>query len=120
MLAGLLLVSLLSVAALYGRFFFLQPAGETKQAVITIGGKVVKKLSLLPSGGRDSFIIQGRVGAATVEVDGGRIRIQDAPCPGQVCVKQQWIQRPGQAVACVPGEILIRIEGAAPLDAVTR
>jgi len=55
-----------------------------------------------------------------VEVEGKRIRMMEAPCAGKICVNQKWIENPGQIIVCIPGEILIRIEGTAPLDAVTR
>ncbi|MDD2851314.1 MAG: NusG domain II-containing protein [Desulfuromonadaceae bacterium] len=119
LLAGLLLISLLSVAVLYGRFSIFPAKAEPVQAVITAQGKLVRKI-YLTEGVNSSLVIQGRVGPATVEVDGTRIRMMGAPCTGQVCVKEGWIGRPGQTIVCMPGEILIRIEGAAPVDAVTR
>jgi hypothetical protein len=119
MLAGLLFVSLLSVAALYGRFFFFPGTSQSVRAVITSEGKLVRTVSLSP-GERSSFHVHGRAGSSTVEIEGTRIRMLDAPCIGRVCVKQGWIEHPGQTIVCVPGEILVRIEGAAPVDAVTR
>lgn len=119
LLAGLLLMALLSLALLYGRLPLFHSGSASVQAVITVRGNIIRKVQL-PSAGRSSFVVQGRVGPSTVELDGARIRIQEAPCPGQVCVSQGWISHPGQSVICIPGEILIRIEGAAPLDAVTR
>lgn len=119
MLVGLLLVSLLSGAALYGRFSLLAGGSESAQAVITVAGKPVREIGL-PAQGRSAFVVHGRLGSSTVEVEGGRIRMREAPCPGRVCVNHGWIESPGQSIACVPGEILIRVEGAAPLDAVTR
>jgi hypothetical protein len=53
-------------------------------------------------------------------VEGKRIRMKEANCPDKICVRQGWIEKPGDSIVCIPGEIIIRIEGAAPLDAVTR
>lgn len=119
LLAGLLLVSLLSMAALYGRFPFFPGKGESARAVISVQGKVVRTIDL-PAGARSSVIIPGRLGPSTVEVEGARIHMHEAPCPGKICVSQGWISHPGQSIVCIPGEILVRIEGEAPLDAVTR
>lgn len=119
LLAGLLIVSLLSMGAIYSRFSFLRPKSESSQAVISVRGEVVRKIDLAP-GARSSFEVEGAAGASTVEVEGERVRMLEAPCAGGVCVSQGWIERPGQAIVCVPGQILVRIEGAAPLDAVTR
>jgi len=117
LLAGLLFSALISGAALYSRFFF--PSAEPVQAVVSIGGKVVRTIELKP-GARSSFVVYGRRGPSTVEVDGRRIRMQQAPCDNGICLRQGWIEHPGQSIVCVPGEMLIRMEGAAPLDAVTR
>lgn len=119
MLAGLLLLSLLSLAALYSRFSFFPGSTKTLQAVISAQGKVVRRISL-PLEARTTFTVAGRVGSSAVEIEGGRVRMQEATCPGRVCVNQGWIEHAGQSIICIPGEILIRIEGAAPMDAVTR
>ena len=118
LLAGLLCLSLVAAAALYGRFLFPGKA-QPAQAVISVRGKVVRSFPL-PVGAPSSFLVHGAVGGSTVELAGGRVRMLEAPCPGGVCVQQGWIERPGQSIVCVPGQILVRIEGAAPLDAVTR
>jgi hypothetical protein len=46
--------------------------------------------------------------------------MREANCPEQICVKQSWIQAPGSTIVCLPGEIIIHIDGLAPVDAVTR
>jgi len=119
LLAGLLLLSLVSFAALYSRFSPFSGSTKVTQAVISLQGNVIRKISL-PLTGRSSFTVQGLVGSSTVEVEGERVRMQEAPCAGRICVNQGWIRHPGQSIACVPGEILIRIEGTTPLDGVTR
>lgn len=119
LLAGILLTSLLMLAALYGRFSRYAPPLKATEAVVIVRGTIIRRIPL-PSAGKNSFAVQGESGAATVEIEGTRVRMREALCPGQVCVKQGWISHPGQTVACIPGRILIRIEGTAALDAVTR
>lgn len=89
-------------------------------AVIKACGKTVRKIDLPDKGRNSTFIVHGRLGPATVEVAGKRIRMKEAPCPGHICVRQGWIENAGEAIVCIPGEILVRIEGTAPVDAVTR
>lgn len=119
LLAGLLFISLLSVVTLYCRYSFFTSTSDSVQAVITSRGNVFRRIGLT-TGVRSSFVVPGRTGPSTVEVDGTRVRMLEASCAGRICVKQGWIGHPGQTIVCVPGEILIRIEGAAPVDAVTR
>lgn len=116
LLAGLLLLALVCAGALYGPLL-LTGGDRASRAVLTVGGKNVRVVELP---GKGSFLLQGRSGPATVEVSGMKIRMQDAHCPGGQCLRQGWIERPGESIVCVPGEIVIRIEGAAVLDAVTR
>lgn len=116
LLAGLLLLAFVCAGALYGRFL-LPGSTQGARAVLTVGGKVVRTVELPGSG---SFLLQGQSGPATVEVEGKRIRMQQAHCPGGHCLRQGWIEQPGESIVCVPGQIVIRIEGAAVLDAVTR
>jgi hypothetical protein len=42
----------------------------------------------------------------------GRVRIEEADCPDQVCVLTGWLARNGQITACVPGHVLLKIEGS--------
>lgn len=119
LLAGLLCTGLFSAAALYGRSALFIDKGGPIEAVITSKGKVVRKITL-PVNVPSTFVVQGRLGSATVAVKDGQIRMLEASCPGGICLKQGWIEHPGQSIACIPGEILVRIEGAARLDAVTR
>lgn len=119
LLAGLLSVSLLATAVLYGRFFLFPGKGEAARAVISVQGRIIRTIDL-SAGARSFFVVNGRLGPATVEVDGARLRLREASCAGRVCIGQGWIDHPGQSIVCMPGEILIRIVGAAPLDAVTR
>lgn len=116
LLAGLLLLALVCAGALYVPHL-LPGRTQEARAVLSIGGKVVRTVELPGSG---SFQLQGRSGPATVEVAGKRIRMQEAHCPGGHCLRQGWIEQPGESIVCVPGQIVIRIEGAAVLDAVTR
>lgn len=115
---GILLLAVLSAAAGWYRFSLSRTSSAG--AVIKAEGKIVRRIDLTHRGGHATFSIPGRLGPATVEVAGGRIRIVEAPCPGRICIHRGWIEKPGEAIACIPGEILIQVEGSAAVDAVTR
>jgi hypothetical protein len=119
LLAGLICVSLILLATLYSRFSPFSNSAAGLQAVISVRGKIIKRV-VLPVSGRSTVTVPGLVGSSTVELEGGRVRMRNAPCNGRICVNQGWIRLPGQSIVCIPGEILIRIEGSAPLDGVTR
>jgi len=120
LVAAVLLSALWGLVMIYRHVFTSLNQLFPTQATITIAGKVIQTIDLDPA--RDKKIIQiaGRVGPATVEVADGKIRMLEANCPKQICVKQSWIQSPGSTIVCLPGEIIIHVDGTAPVDAVTR
>jgi hypothetical protein len=124
--ADKLLAAAVLVAAIAGIAFpwlrsTLSPGmGRSTLAVVKVRGETVRKVELSDRGGNSAFTVNGRLGPCVIEVDRKKIRMREAPCPDRICVRQGWIERAGESIVCVPGEVLIRIEGAAPVDAVTR
>jgi hypothetical protein len=117
---ALLLCAFLGLAKMYRHFFAPLDLFSPAQATITCDGHVVRTIDLDPAGGKQTLHVSGRLGPATVEVAGGKIRMLEANCPEQICVKQGWIQEPGASIVCLPGEIIIHLDGPAAVDAVTR
>lgn len=120
LIAAILLCSLLGLVKIYRHFFAPLNQLFPAQATITTRDQVLHTFALDPAADKKSFHVSGRLGAATIEVANGKIRMQEANCPEQICVKQGWIQEPGASIVCLPGEIIIHIDGPAPVDAVTR
>jgi hypothetical protein len=118
--AAILLCALLGSMRIYRHFFTPLDQLFPAQATITSKGKVVRTITLPPAGGKQTMQVSGRAGPATVEVEGGKIRMREANCPEQICVKQGWIQEPGASIVCLPGEIIIHLDGQETVDAVTR
>ena len=56
-----------------------------------------------------------------VMIEDGTVRITDADCPDQLCMKQRSISKNGESIICLPHKLVLQIcakeEGA--LDAVT-
>ena len=44
-----------------------------------------------------------------IEVKDGQIRIKEADCGDQVCVRQGWISRGGQSIICLPHQVIIEV-----------
>jgi len=107
--AALMLLCLGSWAAL-GR----RPPGA--QLVIDSPGQSLR----LPLDGDQVLFPQGPLGVSRVEVQGGRARFAASPCPEQRCVLQGWIHRQGETAACLPNRVVLRLEGAGALDALSR
>lgn len=90
--------------------FGAQP-GEAAVAEVQVQGQVVATLDLHQEGRR-----QIRTGERVylLEVRDGGVRILQADCPDQVCVRTGFIMRKGQSIVCVPGRLLITVDSPSP------
>ena len=64
----------------------------------------------------------GPLGVTEVEVRGGRVRVRSSPCPRQSCRHGGWVGKAGGVLACLPNQIVVRVDGSLPgaPDAVSR
>jgi hypothetical protein len=120
LIAAILLCSLIGLVKIYRHFFSSIDQLFPVQATIMTEGQVLHTFALDPAADKKILHVTGRLGAATVEVANGKIRMLEANCPEQICVKQGWIQEPGASIVCLPGKVIIHIDGKATVDAVTR
>ncbi|MFZ5688115.1 MAG: Gx transporter family protein [Bacillota bacterium] len=91
------------------------PLSEGDIALVTVAGKNSTELSL----SKDGIVeILARNYHYAVEIKDGRVRVKEADCPDQVCVKTGWINRPGRTIVCAPGQIVIEIRGRPGTDGV--
>ena len=106
---GLLLVVLLCAGVLLWQLLFPQ-AGVIAQ--IYQHGELVEELRLDQVTEGYTISLTGADGAENVvEVEPGRIRVQSANCPDQVCVRQGWISDASVPVVCLPHQVIIQITG---------
>lgn len=75
-------------------------------AWIEVGGEAPRLVPLAED--RIERIEAGPV-QMVVEVRGGRVRVRESTCPDRFCVRTGWIGRPGQAIVCVPGRVVITV-----------
>ena len=62
--------------------------------------------------------IPGPLGNTTVRIENGAARIIASPCPNQTCIAGHPIAEKGDWNACLPNEIMLRIDGDAGDDEV--
>ena len=55
--------------------------------------------------------VAGPLGDTVIEIRGKSLRVEDSPCPNKTCVAAGSIDRPGQWLACLPNQVIARIEG---------
>lgn len=55
--------------------------------------------------------IPGPLGNTIVQIGHGQARITDSPCPNKTCVAAGPISKKGEWSACLPNQVMIRVEG---------
>ena len=64
--------------------------------------------------------VVGPLGVSEIEIGPKGARVISAPCVHKICMRQGWMQRAGDVTACVPNGLVLRIAGAASIDAMIR
>ena len=92
--------------------------GRADQAVVESAGQsATYALS-------DSLMVRvpGPRGMTSIAITAGTARIISSPCVNQICVLAGSLSRAGDLAACVPNQVLLRLEGPriSEFDGITR
>lgn len=58
--------------------------------------------------------VEGLIGITTIEVQDGKVRIIDSPCPGKTCINQGW----DSSIVCLPNRVIVTVEKYGEFDAI--
>lgn len=72
-------------------------------------GKLVEEASLRTA---RTLTVAGPLGNTLIEIQPGRARVARDPSPRQLCVRQGWLSRAGEAALCLPNQVSVEIRGA--------
>lgn len=124
-----LLLIVVAIAVAAGGFAIARAADSShpdEQLIATIArdGTVVETIDLSAVEKPYTLRLEDSRGTNVVAVEHGRIRVVEADCPDEVCVRTGWIDGPATPIACVPHGLAITVarEGGEDdaLDAVAR
>ncbi len=107
LMLGVLLSGLIALFLVKG----FHSQGQSVVAIIQVKGDIVETIDLSKVEKAKDLHIQGAQGLSIIEVENSRIRMVESPCPDRVCINRGWIERSGEAIVCVPNEIVIKIKG---------
>jgi hypothetical protein len=107
-IADRLLFLFLIAISIGGIFYTREALSQSSDVVVELAGKPVYTFPLNVD---RTFTVNGPIGKAVIEIKGGRVRIAEAPCPNQICVKEGWITR--GAIVCVPNRLVVIAGGRA-------
>lgn len=118
--ADRILIALILGASLLlmGSFFIAGRFSDRTVAVVEQDGKELLRLSL---SGEQTVRILWEGGYNVISVSGQGVRVSEADCPDQICVRQGTITKGQETIVCLPHRLLIRLEGNdAGMDAMTK
>lgn len=107
--ADILLISVVLFTAFAARFFW-QGGGEGVWVVAEQDGREILRVPLAQDG--DYLLSDEEYGRNMLRIENGAVRVLEADCPRELCVKQGEIRHAGQSVVCLPHHLVVRIEGA--------
>jgi hypothetical protein len=58
-----------------------------------------------------AFVIPGVLGSSTLEIKDGKAFFVDSPCANKTCVAHSPLTKVGDWSACLPNQVIIRVEG---------
>ncbi len=77
--------------------------------VVEVEGKEYKKVSLGSNQEKQLIEIHSKNGRNLVEINGLSVRIAEADCKDQLCVKMGWLDRMNQTSICLPNKVSIKL-----------
>ena len=81
-------------------------SNDGKSAAIKIEGEVIENISLSKE---TTIKVSNSSGYNLIKVSEGAISIIEADCPDKICIKSGKIKNSGEAIACVPHNLIIEI-----------
>lgn len=102
------LVFVAVLAAASAVFFcsqIIRPAEAGKTVEVCLRGEIYAQMPL----NTDSSVDVD--GLCVVTVSGGEVKVEQAVCKNQLCVRHAPIKRAGEVIICLPAEVTVRILG---------
>lgn len=79
-------------------------------AELKVDGKIIKKFNLNTEK-KTEYLYQALDDDYNlIEVSDNKIRIKEASCIDQICVRRGFIQKPGETIVCLPHKLIIEIK----------
>lgn len=105
--AVIALILLLSVGA---AFWLNGKTAPGTRANIYLDGVCVHSVDLSRVQQTEIYTVESGGGINVIEIEAGQIRVREADCPDQVCVRAGWLRDSAAPIVCLPHKLVIRLE----------
>lgn len=94
--------------------WLLLPRRAGAQVVVTRSGEELGRYALdtpiqVPIQGANEFSL-------TLVVENGQAHVEDSTCPDLICQHHAPVDKAGESIICLPGQVSITVEGGGDLD----
>ncbi|MBI5847868.1 MAG: NusG domain II-containing protein [Nitrospirae bacterium] len=115
-IADRILFLFLLVASFAGLIYTREALSLGSDVVVEISGKPVYTLSLDTD---REIAIEATHGRTVIEIKDSRVRMKEAHCDNQTCVRQGWVSH--GTIVCLPNHIVVIVGSGAKkdIDAIT-
>ncbi len=79
-----------------------------KYVQISVDGKKVKEI---PLNDNETFTVKTEFGTNVIKVENGKVHVHEADCPDKICIKDGYIDKPGEILVCLPNKVVVEIIG---------
>lgn len=87
-----------------------QTAANNLEAVLRVDGEEIRRFDLTEGQGTFTYTYEADDGDYNlIEITDQKIRIKEASCRDQVCVRRGWIEQKGDTIVCLPHKMVIEI-----------
>ncbi len=107
------IILLLILSSFLPILLFGQTQTATKEAVLRVDGTEIKRFDLVEGQKSYTYLYEDEDGDYNLlEIDGDRIRIKEANCGDQICVRRGWASKNGETIVCLPHKMVIEIQAS--------
>ena len=108
-----MIILLLILSSFLPILIFGQTQTATKEAVLRVDGTEIKRFDLVEGQKSYTYLYEDEDGDYNLlEIDGDRIRIKEANCGDQICVRRGWASKNGETIVCLPHKMVIEIQAS--------
>lgn len=86
----------------------LTPNNIGNIAILEVDGQVIAEFNLEIQ--NEHYHVETDHGYNILVFEEGKVRIEEADCPDQTCVRFGWIEKVGQTIVCLPHRVIVRVE----------
>ncbi len=105
------------LAIAYGLYAFwyinISSADAKKSVVVEADGNIIYVVSLKED---QTLHVQTEYGTNDVRVEDGKVFVEEADCPKQICVNTAPISGVGQTIICLPHRVVVSITSGGVME----